>query len=396
MSFAENLVYLRQHYGVTQEGLAEQLGISRQTISKWEAGTNYPEMDKLLALCDLFHTNLDDLVRGSVSVVKEGDTERYDAHMNRFNLGIALGVACILVGVGCAAILESFGQPDNVQAAGLLSFVVVGVVLLVMSALNHGEFKRRNPTIEPRYHADILDRFSHRFPVIVALSIGLILLDVVFLVGFTPEDDSVMVGGAVLEDLVTGPFMFVLAGAVGLLIWAVMQKSKYDLSELTYIGQRQTIGDQVPLTAVVKTPEQIRADQIIGTLCGIIMLLALIVFLVWGFIPLFDSMAAGGWDQEEIKQAVRDGQEGFAVSWIAFVVGGILCGVVSLVGNVAFKSKDEWIDEARQENAWIKSLDDQAKEDVPGPNSAAGKSTLSGSAHDDTSRCPAPPRSAWK
>ena len=48
MSFADNLVYLRQHYGVTQEGLAEQLGVSRQTVSKWEAGPNYPEMDKLL------------------------------------------------------------------------------------------------------------------------------------------------------------------------------------------------------------------------------------------------------------------------------------------------------------------------------------------------------------
>ena len=60
MSFADNLVYLRQHYGITQEGLAEQLSVSRQTVSKWEAGTNYPEMDKLLQLCDLFHTSLDD------------------------------------------------------------------------------------------------------------------------------------------------------------------------------------------------------------------------------------------------------------------------------------------------------------------------------------------------
>ncbi len=78
MSFADNLVYLRQHYGITQEGLAEQLSVSRQTVSKWEAGTNYPEMDKLLQLCDLFHTSLDDLMRGSVHVVKENDTERYD------------------------------------------------------------------------------------------------------------------------------------------------------------------------------------------------------------------------------------------------------------------------------------------------------------------------------
>ena len=57
MSFADNLVYLRQHYGITQEGLAEQLSVSRQTVSKWKAGTNYPEMDKLLQLCDLFHTS---------------------------------------------------------------------------------------------------------------------------------------------------------------------------------------------------------------------------------------------------------------------------------------------------------------------------------------------------
>ena len=54
MSFADNLVYLRQHYGITQEGLAEQLSVSRQTVSKWKAGTNYPEMDKLLQLCDRF------------------------------------------------------------------------------------------------------------------------------------------------------------------------------------------------------------------------------------------------------------------------------------------------------------------------------------------------------
>lgn len=40
MSFADNLVYLRQHYGITQEGLAEQLSVSRQTVSKWEAGVS--------------------------------------------------------------------------------------------------------------------------------------------------------------------------------------------------------------------------------------------------------------------------------------------------------------------------------------------------------------------
>ncbi|WP_302392894.1 helix-turn-helix transcriptional regulator, partial [Eggerthella sinensis] len=355
MSFADNLVYLRQHYAVTQEGLAEQLGVSRQTISKWEAGTNYPEMDKILVLCDLFHVSLDDLMRGNVSVAKAGDTERYDAHMNRFDLSIVIGVASILVGVGLNVLLEAFGWPSNLQAVALLSCVVIGVVILVMGSLNHGEFKRRNPTIEPRYSADVLDRFGRRYPMQIALGVGIILLDVILLIGLTPDEDIIVAGTVALEDIAIVPFLFILALAVGILIWAGMQKSKYDLSELTYIARRADLGADLPATAIVKTPEQVRNDRIVGVICGVIMLLATVVFLVWGFVPLFD--AVGGWDGIDkfaLKDAIRGGQGGFAVSWIAFVVGGILCGIVGLVGSVVSKSNEDWIAEARQEDAWMK------------------------------------------
>lgn len=356
MSFADNLVYLRQHYGVTQEGLAEQLGVSRQTVSKWEAGTNYPEMDKLLALCDLFHTNLDDLMRGSVHVVKENDTESYDRHMNRYNLSIAMGVGLILVGVGVIALLETFGWPSNLQTVALLSFVVVGVMLLIVGGMNHAEFKRRNPSIEPRYSTDVLERFGRRYPVMTAGGVGLILLDVIFLVGLSPEDASFdVVRGIHMEELLMGPFMFAMALAVGILIWAGMQKSKYDLSELTYIAHRQDLGADLPPSAIVKTPEQVRAERIMGVICGCIMLLATIVFLVWGFVPLFDQIGTwDGLDKSALKDAIRDGQGGFYISWIAFVVGGILCGIVCLIGSVFTKSKEDWIAEARQEDAWMK------------------------------------------
>lgn len=282
MSFADNLVYLRQHYGITQEGLAEQLSVSRQTVSKWKAGTNYPEMDKLLQLCDLFHTSLDDLMRGSVHVVKENDTERYDEHMNRFDLSIAAGVACILVGVGLNALLEAFGWPDNLQTVALLSCIVIGVVILVVGSLNHSEFKRRNPSIEPRYSSDTLDRFGQRYPTLIAVGVGLILIDVIMLIGLVPDNSSSMINGAYVEELVMFPFMLILAIAIGILIWACMQKSKYDLSELTYIAHRRNLGADMPSTAVVKSPEQIRAERVMGVICGCIMLLATIVFLVWG------------------------------------------------------------------------------------------------------------------
>ena len=170
--------------------------------------------------------------------------------------------------------------------------------------------------------------------------------------------------GVRVDELIVAPFMFVLAVAVGTLIWATMQKSKYDLSELTYIAHRQNLGADLPPTAVVKSPEQVRAERVMGVICGVIMLLALIVFLVWGFVPLFDQV--GGWDgldKHALKDAVRAGQGGFAVSWIAFPVGGILCGIVYLVGSVAFKSQDDWIAEARQEDAWMKYAQSDAKED---------------------------------
>ena len=366
MSFADNLVYLRQHYAVTQEGLAEQLGVSRQTISKWEAGTNYPEMDKILVLCDLFHVSLDDLMRGNVSVAKAGDTERYDAHMNRFDLSIVIGVASILVGVGLNVLLEAFGWPSNLQAVALLSCVVIGVVILVMGSLNHGEFKRRNPTIEPRYSADVLDRFGRRYPMQIALGVGIILLDVILLIGLTPDEDIIVAGTIALEDIAIVPFLFILALAVGILIWAGMQKSKYDLSELTYIARRADLGADLPATAIVKTPEQVRNDRIVGVICGVIMLLATVVFLVWGFVPLFDGVGSwDGIDKFALKDAIRGGQGGFAVSWIAFVVGGILCGIVGLVGSVVSKSNEDRIAEARQEDAWMKYAQSDASTNDP-------------------------------
>lgn len=67
MSFADNLQYLRKKNKITQEELAEELNISRQSISKWETGEAYPETDKLIVLCDKFGVTLDDLLRGDVT-----------------------------------------------------------------------------------------------------------------------------------------------------------------------------------------------------------------------------------------------------------------------------------------------------------------------------------------
>ena len=64
MSFGENLQMLRKKNQLSQEGLAEMLGVSRQAVSKWELGEGYPEVDKLLILSKTLNVSLDSLLGG--------------------------------------------------------------------------------------------------------------------------------------------------------------------------------------------------------------------------------------------------------------------------------------------------------------------------------------------
>lgn len=69
-NFSENLKKIRKDNNLSQEDLAEQLGVSRQAISKWESGIAYPEMDKIIALCTKFNLNIDDLLYKDIREVK--------------------------------------------------------------------------------------------------------------------------------------------------------------------------------------------------------------------------------------------------------------------------------------------------------------------------------------
>lgn len=69
MSFGQNLQFLRKMRNkMTQEELAEKLGVSRQTVSKWELDAACPEMNKLIELCELFSCSMDQLVREDLCV----------------------------------------------------------------------------------------------------------------------------------------------------------------------------------------------------------------------------------------------------------------------------------------------------------------------------------------
>jgi len=72
MSLGKNLQYLRKmHNKMTQEELAEKMQVSRQTVSKWELDTAYPEINKLTELCEYFSCSMDEFVRTDMTACED-------------------------------------------------------------------------------------------------------------------------------------------------------------------------------------------------------------------------------------------------------------------------------------------------------------------------------------
>jgi transcriptional regulator with XRE-family HTH domain len=75
MKFGDNLKKLRKTKRLSQETLAEKVGVSRQSVSKWETGESYPEMNNILELCKIFHCKINDLVHENLTDINSLDEE---------------------------------------------------------------------------------------------------------------------------------------------------------------------------------------------------------------------------------------------------------------------------------------------------------------------------------
>lgn len=80
MNLSSNLKKIRKENNLSQEDLAEKLGVSRQSVSKWESNQAYPEMDKVIQLCKMFNLNIDELLNQDVDDKKDSEIRK-----NKFN-----------------------------------------------------------------------------------------------------------------------------------------------------------------------------------------------------------------------------------------------------------------------------------------------------------------------
>ena len=75
MKFGDNLKRVRKMRKISQEDLADKLGVSRQSVSKWETGENYPSMTNIMCLCTIFKCNINELVHEDMADINSLDEE---------------------------------------------------------------------------------------------------------------------------------------------------------------------------------------------------------------------------------------------------------------------------------------------------------------------------------
>ena len=149
MAFGDRLAAVRRGNGLTQEQFAEQLQVSRQAVSKWESGRGYPEMEKILYICNRYQVSIADLFAEEAPVpAAAAETrpapEQEAAPLPRATLGSAVGAfltnlspknkwlaGAVLVGIGALAgiigLILRGGDADMATTIWIAAIIIFGV-----------------------------------------------------------------------------------------------------------------------------------------------------------------------------------------------------------------------------------------------------------------------------
>lgn len=111
MNIGKKLISYRQHNRLSQEELSLKMHVSRQTISNWETGRTYPDIQSLLLLAELYHVTVDDLVKEDVKKMEDKLTQ--------------LKIRWLMIGIATSIIL-------NYLAFASIRWIPIGIVCMLV------------------------------------------------------------------------------------------------------------------------------------------------------------------------------------------------------------------------------------------------------------------------
>lgn len=309
--FGNYLYALRRKKGMTQQELADELGVTNKAVSNWETGETFPETKQLVPLADIFGVSVDDLLRGRENEStpsdpepkqdeqrplpkKEEIIEKYlpEWWKKKFAVLISVGVALVLAGV--IAVLSFFLATENDRLHILGACIFLGCVTLGVDFCMVAGMWQENaflPVSDEKWHEKL-----KQFILFIALGVSLILLGATAIVACSAFDEAEGFSSAWYIPAFVLIALGVVSTVYGGITWeAYSKKVTADLK-----GE-----DAENVKRVLNHKDG--HDTLGGKICGALMLLATILYLLLGF--LWKLWHPG---------------------WIVFPVAALLCAIVGI------------------------------------------------------------------
>ncbi|MBR4619183.1 MAG: helix-turn-helix transcriptional regulator [Bacilli bacterium] len=136
MKIGEKIYSLRKKHNLSQEELANELNVSRQTISKWEVGESCPDFDKIVPLCELFNISTEELLRDKKIEEKIDNCNTNDKVDIVKAVLICVSIFCYFLAIISTIVLEEVVRlNDGLVAASFLMLSGIGTIILIFTLL---------------------------------------------------------------------------------------------------------------------------------------------------------------------------------------------------------------------------------------------------------------------
>lgn len=279
MNFNNNLIALRKINDISQVDFAKKIKVSRQTVSKWENGESYPELDKLVSIAELFNVSLDDLVDTKIKNKKDYQESKiskneYNKRYHNLALFTALGLSLIIFGASLAA----FFHGTKISSSILLIAFICGIILILFVGLKEKELDEIETV---NYTQTEKNEFQEKFIFAQKKAIAWLILGIIIVL--------ILKLLKVNNFLIIGYLLICVSFATYTYAYHLILRNKYKKYKLL-------------------NKDRYRNQLLIDKVCSIILLTSIIIFLIAGFI--FNLWHPG---------------------WVVIIFGCIFCVLASII-----------------------------------------------------------------
>ena len=331
MILADKIMNERKRNGWSQEELAEKLGVSRQSVSKWESAQSVPDLNRILQLADIFGVTTDYLLKDEIenysgqTIVKEDVEMNEDVYhvsmeeaseyiniqkkdapkiANAVSMCIASPILLIVLGglSECGIFDISENAAGGIGLLALFGMIAAAVFVFIKCGARVEKFdfleKKR---IETAYGVDGMVRekkaaFAQKFNMTIAVGVVLCILSCVPLIvsSFITEKEYIIttMAGVLLLIIAVAVNLFIRVGNVNAAYNKLLQEGDYTVNKK-------------------------KRAPLLGRVATIYWLIAVAIYLGW-------SLPTNDWD----------------ISWVLWPVAGVLYAVVIAIVKMIIKAED--------------------------------------------------------